>query len=97
MSAADAMTNRIDQMAADLGRLRRHVGTDPLGNYPALLVDRLAFHLQAIDAQVQPTAAELYRCYVYAGLPDTFAVDRALELVDQRDQHLPRLIGEARR
>jgi hypothetical protein len=80
--SAVAAGNRLLELAADVGRLRRRV--DPDG-YDAVLLARIAGHVDALDAIHEPTAADRVR----AGIP----VDDALELVDQRAQELERLLG----
>ena len=93
---ACVLRRRLDAIALDVGRLRRGVGADPTTSYQALLVDRVAWGIRVLDALTQPTAADLTRCLSFAGLGDDAAVGRALELVDERDAELHRLLGERR-
>ena len=80
-----AVGRRLDSLAADLGRLRRRL--EP-GSYAADLAERIAGHVDSLDAMLAPTAAEL----VKAGV----SVEDALEAVDGRSHALRRMLGEVR-
>jgi hypothetical protein len=83
VTAVDA---RILKLAEDVGRLRRRVRDERRdGSYFAFLGDRVADHIDALDAMLEPTAAE----WVAAGL----SVEHALETVDERVRTLQSLLG----
>jgi hypothetical protein len=73
---------RIDQLADDVGRLRRTAKPESSLWH---LADRLADGLESLDAMVGMSAAELVRWYA-PGDPE--AVDAALEIVDARRKAL---------
>jgi hypothetical protein len=75
---------RIDLLADDVGRLRRTVKPDSSLWH---LADRLADGLEALDAMIGMTAADLARWYA-PGDPD--AVEAALETVEARNDALQR-------
>lgn len=76
----DALLSRVSALAADVGRLRRLLPPDT--PYTGWLVERLGEHVESLDVQLRPTAAELYRAHVLFGLGEDEAVRAALELVD---------------
>jgi hypothetical protein len=73
---------RIDELAQDVGTLRRR----PTNDYSNFLLDRIAFHVQALDALAFPTASDFYQ----AGA----TVPEALAIVDERTDRLRRVLGE---
>lgn len=79
---AVTFARQIETLAEDVGRLRRRVSGD---EYAGHLVDRLAAHLEVIDAFLKPTAGELHR----AG----WNVQSALEHVDAQARHFDALFG----
>ncbi len=84
------LRRRLDTVALDVGRLRRHLVSD---TYAAFLVDRCANHLGALDTLLQPTAADYCRGNIHFGLSDEEAVAEALATVDARDRDLRALLG----
>lgn len=81
------LMDRVDALAADVGRVRRRVEPD---SSLAYLVDRIADHVEWLDVMLQPSAAEL-AAYVYPG--DDEAVDAALEAVDRRAARVRHLLA----
>jgi hypothetical protein len=79
---ARAFVYQLEQLAADVGRLRRRLRDDEYGLH---LVDRIGGRVDAIDSLVHPCAAEL----VVAG--DT--VDEALAFTDGRAFRIRALLG----
>lgn len=71
-----------DRLADSLGRLRRRHEPD---EYERILADRAASALDAIDAFLEPTAAELVR--------DGWNIDAALERVDRHRARLYHRMG----
>jgi hypothetical protein len=79
-----ALVLRLDELARDLGRMRRSLessGVEWSGEY---LLQRLAEHVESLDVMLSPTAAALWR----TGLD----VEQALEAVDARADALDRLL-----
>jgi len=74
---------RVDLLAADVGRLRRRLDAD---TYDGFLAWRVAEHVDALAALLEPTAAELYR--------ESGDIDAVLEHVDSRDRELRSLLGD---
>jgi hypothetical protein len=87
--ASDPVIDRLDAIAADLGRLRRRFDSNSAAWTRTFIVDRLAEHVETLDCMLHVSAGEL----VQQGL----AVDAALEAVDARSARLRRLlaIGDA--
>jgi hypothetical protein len=81
---AAAARARYYLLAEDLGRLRRLLSDDPTASYATLLAERLADHILALDAILEPSASEL--CLV-AGFHDD-GVQVALEAGDRRIREL---------
>jgi hypothetical protein len=82
---------RLDELAADVGRLQRHSSPEF-----ACLVDRIAAHIEALDAMFHPTAAELFPLLrAECAGDEELAVEEALRLVDARVTRLRRLLGVA--
>jgi hypothetical protein len=79
--AALAWEYHRDRLADALGRLRRRCGA----GYERILADEAAASLDALDALMEPCAADLVR----AG----FDVDVALDLVDRHVARLHARIG----
>lgn len=87
MNASAALIARVEELAADVGRLHRRVNADPDSSL-AHLVDRIAGHVESLDAVLQPTAAELYReFFLICGDYDGVALDEALAVTERRQQH----------
>lgn len=76
----------LETLATDIGRLKRRINGD---EYALHLADRVAFHVDGIDAYLQPTAAELHQ--------DGWSLDGALAHVDARARHIGSLLGECAR
>jgi hypothetical protein len=69
-------------LAEDVGRLRRRAEPESL---EAHLADRIAGHVEVLDALLQPTAAELHA--------DGVSVEDSLAFVDERVEELSCLLG----
>ena len=78
-----ALLERLELLAADVGRLRRQRGGH--------LVDRVAWHVESLDAMVHASAGEL-TAQSFPG--DDEAAAAAIELVDKRSRKIRRLLGE---
>lgn len=52
-----AVLYRLEQLAVDVGRLRRHLEPD---TYADFLAYRIAGHVDSLDCMLQPTAHELF-------------------------------------
>jgi hypothetical protein len=79
---------RLELLADDVGRLRRHLaslvdGYD--GTYTAHIVERIARHVDTLDSWARPTAGEL----VQTGIP----VSKALAEVDRKRAVLRHRLG----
>lgn len=75
----------IDELAKDVGRLRRQVGAS---YYQTFLINRISDRIEALDAMLRRTAAELYR--------DDCPVEMALMIVDNRAAELRSYLGRGR-
>jgi hypothetical protein len=84
------LRRRLDAVAVNVGRLRRHLGGD---GYSTFLAWRVADGLEALDCLLEPTAADLYRGNLAFGLDDEEAVAEALTRVDERNEELRCLLG----
>lgn len=82
MSADEALARRVEELATDVGRLRRVVPTD---SRTWFLVERITEHARWLDVLTMPAAAEL----VSFGI----AVERALTLVDDREALIRKRLG----
>jgi len=78
-------TDRLYELAADIGRLRRRHPGDHI-------VDRAACHVESLALMLEPTAAEL-AASIAPG--DCGAITEAIRCVDQRHRALQHLLGEA--
>ncbi len=83
MSLATAFVYQLEELAADVGRLRRRVNGD---EYAAHLVDRIGGRVENLDAILWPTAGEL--------VDDGYAIDAAFARVDRRHRQIQTLVGE---
>ena len=78
---------RIDELAAEVGRLRRRA--EPESSL-AHLADRLVGHVESLAAMVEPSAAELV---AWTAPGDDEAVIEALRIVDDRRARLRVRLG----
>lgn len=91
MAGTQHVQARIDQLADDVGRLRRRAEPDSSLWW---LADRLAVNLDCLDAMLNVPASEVARWYVPAGAPGfDAAVDEAIRLVDERHDALHARMG----
>lgn len=87
-----AVEIQMGMIAADLGRLKKHLA--PMvenfdKSYTAHMIERLSNAVEAIDTELNPTAAELVN--------EGMAVDEALAAVDRRRAALLRTLGQEQR
>lgn len=82
-----ALHNRITELAADVGRLRRCLDPETSLAWKAA---RIADHVEAIFWMVEPRAAQLAACTA-PGDPD--AINEAIRIVDQRHRQLQTRLG----
>ena len=83
---ADALLDRIERLARDLGYLRRRFASNEAAWTGEYLADRLAGHVQSLDAMLHASAGELVRQGV--------DVEQALALVDRRGAEIRWLLGD---
>ena len=88
---AQAFMDRVEALAADVGRLRRRLAGDEYGSY---LVDRLALHVEVLDAFLWATAGEIYQANICVCGDEDESVAAALEDVDDRARRFRALLGE---
>jgi hypothetical protein len=81
----------VDELARDVGTLRRRFASNGDAWTGAYIADRLAANIEAVDVMLQPSAAEL-AAIVAPGDPD--AIDAALEHVARRSRELRRQLGK---
>lgn len=89
---------RLDELVGDLGTLRRHLARlieDFDDTYTAALVERIAWHVEALHAEQRPPAAIRYRELVDEGVPAVEAIDRALAEVDREAREVRHRLGRA--
>jgi hypothetical protein len=85
MREAEHTIKRLNELAADIGRLkRRHPGDH--------IITRVACHVQTLSLMLEPTAGELVACTAPG---DAGAISEAVRIVDGRYRELCRLLGEA--
>lgn len=93
MSASDqlipAATFQVDELARDVGRLRRYVS----GDYGMHLLDRIAGRVETLDVLVRPTAAAIYQENLDYGASEDKALVMALAGIDDPARELRRLLG----
>jgi hypothetical protein len=80
-----ALHNKINELAGDIGRLKRRYPDDHI-------LERAAWHLYDLSAMLEPSAAEI-ACWHAPG--DEAAITDAIRYVDERDGRLQRLLGKA--
>lgn len=85
-----ALRNRIDELADDVGRLRRRFNSNPDAWTGVYIADRIAQHVQAVHQLLEPTAAEL-AATTAPGDPE--AVNEAIRIVDERSRKLGGRLG----
>ena len=87
-----AITHHVDAIAADVNRLRRQA--EPESSL-AHLADRLAGHVESIDAIVQPNAHDLYleHLAIAGSTADALCLDAALRFTEQRQRQLRQQLG----
>lgn len=86
----NALRDRVDLIAAEVGRLRRHV--EP-GSSLVHVVARLSDHVEALDCLTHPSAGELARDFFCVSGDHDLAIDEALIVVDARARALRRLLA----
>jgi hypothetical protein len=90
-----AVLDQVDLIAEDIGRVRRLVPAELA--YIAYLLERIAGHVEAFDAVLQPTAAEMYRANLRLSGDEELSVREALADVDVRVRRLRVLLGSDER
>ena len=75
---------RVDELATDVGRLRRRLTLDA-DSSAAHALDRIAGHVESLDLMLHPSAGDLVRRGA--------GVDAALREVDARLGRLRRVLG----
>jgi hypothetical protein len=85
MREATQTIRRLNELAADIGRLRRRYGPDHI-------LERAACHVQTLSLMIEPTAGELV---AWTAPGDSDAVIEAIKIKDDRHRRLLFLLGEA--
>jgi hypothetical protein len=86
-----ALRLRLDELADDVGRLRRRFASNENAWTGDYIADRIAGHVESLVLMVEPSAAEIACCWAPG---DDEAVDEAIRIVDERwDRLLWRLRG----
>ncbi len=88
-----AVLARIETIAAEVGRLRRHA--EP-GSPVSWLAERLADEVEALDAMLYPSAAEFRVSFLAVSGDDELSTVEALRVADARAGCLRRLLGRER-
>lgn len=84
-----AVADRVWELAADVGRLRRRLEAESSLGF---LAGRIANHVDAINSMVRPTAAQIARSWAPG---DNTAVDEAIRLVEEHSDRLQKRLGRA--
>ena len=80
--ATPAQTQRLHELAADIGRLkRRHPGDH--------IIERASCHIETLALMLEPTAAELANTTAPG---DQDAIAEAIRVVDERHKRLQHLL-----
>jgi hypothetical protein len=79
---------RLDELAADLGRLRKRLDPESSAYWTWV---RCADHALSLDLMLHPNAAEVAAC-IYPG--DHAAVQEAIRLTDERHDRLVQTLGK---
>lgn len=82
--ATQQLRGRINELAADIGRLRKRL--DAL----TLTAEQIANHVETIAGFLEPTAAELANWHAPG---DPIAIDEAIRIVDERANRLQKQLG----
>lgn len=82
------LRGRIDELAADIGRLRRRLDPETSSHW---IGERIANHILTLDTMTHPTAAELAATTAPS---DQAAITEAIRIVDHRNRKLRNLLGE---
>lgn len=85
----DALLANLHNAAKDIGRLRRLATPDTSAWWA---IDRIAFLIEASDAILYPSAAELYREYLGVSGDETVSIEEALRDVDRHARTLRELL-----
>jgi hypothetical protein len=85
-----SLLDRVDLLAADVGRLRRRV--EPESSL-AHLVDRIGRHVETLDLMLRPCAAALAPELFGICGDEALAIDEALAWVDARARTMRSLLG----
>jgi hypothetical protein len=91
VTGTHVLLDRLDLLAADVGRLRRRL--EPESSI-AHLGDRLADHVETLDVILSPSAAELQRAFFCECGDHDLALDEALAETDRRQRQLRVLLSE---
>lgn len=91
-----AIRYRLLELARDIGRLRKRLAPAPESSL-AFALARIAGHVDALEAGLGPTAAELAHEYVLitGRRAEDVAIEEALAVVDRRTREFRALLGEA--
>lgn len=83
----EALHNRLDQLASDVGRLRRRFEPESSDGW---LCERIAGHIEALVVMLEPTASQLAATTAPG---DQDAITEAIRLVDERHSQLRNQLG----
>jgi hypothetical protein len=89
-SEARLLRGRIDDLARDVGRLRRRLDAE---GYDGFLVRSIADHVETLDVITQPTAHDLYIARLAFGVDEEEAVADAVADIDARRRQLQSLLA----
>lgn len=87
-----ALAGRVEELARDVGVLRRRFASNGDAWTGGYLADRIADTVEDVHAMLHPTAAELVAC-TYPG--DAATIDAAIDVVDARAGRLRKLLQRA--
>jgi hypothetical protein len=85
----DVLLSNLHNAAKDIGRLRRLTVPDTSAWWA---IDRIAFLIEASDAILYPSAAELYRDYLGVSGDEQVSIEEALRDVDRHARALRELL-----
>lgn len=83
----DALRQRLDELAVDVGRIRQRVAPETSLGWT---LDRIARHIESLVLMVEPSAGEIAAIWAPG---DDEAIHEAIRIVDARSRRLRERLG----
>jgi hypothetical protein len=90
MTPAVVLLHQLDQIATDIGRLRR---LTPEETSAWWAIDRISNAVETMDCVLQPSAAELYVEFFAVSGDHAVSLEEALRVADGRARRLREMLG----